>query len=453
MKRNRLNLVFPAMLVAVAGTGFLASTHAQEQQPVVAIKAARLIDGTGAAVIENAVILISGGSIQDAGPASRVQIPPGARTLDLGQRTILPGLIDGHAHLTVRGDYRGVAGEHEQQAQPMALQMARVVRNLRVSLMTGVTTFYMAGDANSIEMQTIQAIQEGYTPGPRIYPGGIWISTTAGGGLPEARTINGPWEFRRRVREAYEAGAHHVKLMVVNQMSVGPNRGHPFGPGASNFTEEEIDAAVNEAHRLGMKVTAHASGEQARLALEAGVDSVQHGEALTAELIAMMVQKHVGIVNTYVIGYETFFRDEWSYLDNDANDIRDWYARVRKLMMKERRSDPRLEESIHERWSQIKKAKDAGVLFAVGTDNIQGALPLEIFNLVDSGFTPLEAIGAGTGVGAKVLGIDTEVGTIQKGRFADIIAVNGAPDRNIRDLERIDFLMVGGKDYSALSFK
>jgi imidazolonepropionase-like amidohydrolase len=430
--------------------GLISVMLAQDPEPIVAIRAARLIDGTGTAAIENAVILIKGDRIQDVGPTSRVQIPAGARTIDLGQKTVLPGLIDGHHHLTARGDYRAVEGEHEQLAQPMAIQMARNVRNLRVNLLTGVTTAFMVGDADNTEMHTIKALQEGYMPGPRMYPGGIWVSTTAGGGLSG---VNGPWEFRRRIREAYAAGAHHVKLMVVNHMSVGPNRGRPFSPGVSNFTKEEIDAAVDESHRLGMKVTAHASGDQARLALEAGVDSLQHGEDLTEDLIALMVKKKVGIINTYVIGYEELFRDEWSYLDNGALSVRDWYNCVRKLMSDGRRSSPRLDQSVRERWKEIKKAKDAGVLFGVGTDNVPGALPLEIFNLVDAGFNPLEAIAAGTGVGAKILGIDNEVGTLQKGRFADVIAVNGMPDRNITDLEHVEFLMVGGKDYSSLSFK
>jgi imidazolonepropionase-like amidohydrolase len=446
---KRLPTLFTIALTTLSA-GFIGVMLAQDQEPIIAIRAARLLDGTGAAATENAVILIRGDRIQEVGPASRVQIPNGARTIDLGQKTVLPGLIDGHYHLTARGDYRGVTGEHEQLAQPMAIQMARNVRNLRVSLLTGVTTVYMAGDADDTEMHTMEALKKGYMPGPRVYPGGIWISTTAGGGLSG---VNGPWEFRRRVREVYAAGAHHIKLMVVNQMSVGANRGRPFGPGASNFTKEEIEAAVDEAHRLGVKVTAHASGDQARLALEAGVDSLQHGEALTEDLIAMMVQRKVGIINTYVIGYEELFRDEWSYLDNEALSVRDWYNRVRKLMSDGRRSNPRRDESVRERWKEIKKAKDAGVRFGVGTDNVPGALPIEIFNLVDAGFNPLEAIAAGTGVGAKVLGIDNEVGILQKGNFADIIAVNGMPDRNITDLEHVEFLMVGGKDYSSLSFK
>lgn len=442
----RLFGVFAALLLAEP------TAWAQEEK-VIAIRAGRMLDGTGAPVVEDVVVLVRGDTIDAVGASGDLQLPPEARVIDLGGGTLLPGLIDAHAHVSVRVDSTGIEGELAGMAQPGTRQMTRVPRNLRIQLLSGVTSAYVVGETQNIDIYTRQAVKHGLFPGPRIYPGGLWISTTAGLGPPESLLFNGPWEFRRMVRQQVEAGAHHVKLMVTNGLRIGPNSGHSFEEETSNFTRDEIEAAVDEAHRLGVRVTAHASGAAARLALEAGADSIQHAGGLDDELIDVFLAQDAGLVNTYIIGFGGFFDDEWDWVDNEAAGIVDWPERSRSVVREARLTLPERDRSVRARWQELKRAKDRGVLVTVGTDNIQGILPLEIVNLVDAGFTPLEAITAATGIAAEVVGIDEEVGTIERGKFADLIAVRGRPDEDIDDLFGPIFIMVGGRDFSGLSFR
>ncbi len=445
---KKIASLFPLLLVGLFANG----SECLAQAPV-AIRAGRLIDGTGAPAIENAVVIVVGDRIENVGPATRVQIPSGARVIDLSQYTVMPGLIDGHAHLSIRPDTRGIEGQLAGMEQPDASQMARIVRNIRAQLLSGVTTLYVVGEVHYNDIYTKQAVDDEIIPGPRIYPSGNFITTTAGHGPAEYRKLNGPWAMKEFVRQNYEAGAHHMKLTVTDRARVGPNSGRMYAPGQSNFTREEIEAVVDELHRLGIKATAHANGESIRLALEAGVDSIQHGGNLTEELIDLFLKKNAGFVNTYTIGYQTLFDDEWKFLDTRARNIKEWIERCREVIISERRSNPRRDDFVRGRWKQLKMARDKGVMVAVGTDSMHGLMALEMSNLVDAGFTPLEAIAAATGVAARVLGIDDEVGTIQKGRFADIIAIAGKPDQNIADMAEPRFVMVGGKDFSSLSFR
>jgi imidazolonepropionase-like amidohydrolase len=259
--------------------------------------------------------------------------------------------------------------------------------------------------------------------------------------------------MRTAVRKNYELGAHHIKITLIDGALSGLQRGKKFQGGQSNFTKEEIQALVEEAHRLGMKVTAHASGESIRLALEAGVDSIQHGEQLTEALLGVFRAKNAGLINTFTVGFGRHLDAEWKHLDAEAASISEWIERCRKVIAMKRASDQMLDRAVRSRWRELKMAKDHGVSVGVGTDHMPGLLPLEIITLVDAGFSEIEAIAAATGTNAKILGIDSEVGTVQKGRFADLIAVEGAPDKTIGDLTRVQFIMLRGRERGPLSFR
>ena len=280
----------PSALSPVYGAPAMAAARPAAAQEVTAIRAGRLIDGTGQPARENQVIIVRGDRIEAVGDAATIAIPDGARVVDLSGHTVMPGIVDAHAHLSIRPDIRTLRGQLEGMEQHDAMQMARIVRNIRVQLMSGVTSVYVVGEVHYNDIQASQAVEEGIVPGPRIYPSGNFISTTAGHGPAEYRTTNGPWEMRTFVRQNYEMGAHHMKLTITDRARVGPNNGTPYAPGESNYTKEEIDAAVNELHRLGIEATAHANGESIRLAVEAGVNSIQHGGNLNEEL---MVREHV----------------------------------------------------------------------------------------------------------------------------------------------------------------
>ena len=440
-----------ALLAAILIPAALSALPVAAQE-VTAIRAGRLIDGTGQPARENQVVIVRGERIDAVGDASAVAIPDGARVVDLSGHTVMPGIVDAHAHLSIRPDIRTLRGQLEGMEQHDAMQMARIVRNIRVQLMSGVTSIYVVGEVHYNDIQASQAVEEGIIPGPRIYPSGNFISTTAGHGPAEYRTTNGPWEMRTFVRQNYEMGAHHMKLTITDRARVGPNNGTPYAPGESNYTKEEIDAAVNELHRLGIEATAHANGESIRLAVEAGVNSIQHGGNLNEELMDLMASRDVGFVNTYTIGFQSVF-NEWGFLDNEAGDIRDWLERGRRVHEQElSRNEGRAQRRVA-RLGQLSRSKEKGVKVGIGTDSMHGYMLLEMENLVAAGFTPLEAITAATGLNAEIVGIEDEVGTVETGRFADIIAIDGRPDENIRDMGNVAFIMVGGRDQSALSFR
>ena len=442
----------PSALSPVYGAPAMAAARPAAAQEVTAIRAGRLIDGTGQPARENQVIIVRGERIEAVGDAATIAIPDGARVVDLSGHTVMPGIVDAHAHLSIRPDIRTLRGQLEGMEQHDAMQMARIVRNIRVQLMSGVTSVYVVGEVHYNDIQASQAVEEGIIPGPRIYPSGNFISTTAGHGPAEYRTTNGPWEMRTFVRQNYEMGAHHMKLTITDRARVGPNNGTPYAPGESNYTKEEIDAAVNELHRLGIEATAHANGESIRLAVEAGVNSIQHGGNLNEELMDLMASRDVGFVNTYTIGFQSVF-NEWGFLDNEAGDIRDWLERGRQVHGRALEENPGRAQRRLDRLGQLSRSKEKGVKVGIGTDSMHGYMPLEMENLVAAGFTPLEAITAATGLNAEIVGIEDEVGTVAAGRFADIIAIDGRPDEDIRDMGNVAFIMVGGRDQSGLGFR
>jgi imidazolonepropionase-like amidohydrolase len=272
---------------------------------------------------------------------------------------------------------------------------------------------------------------------------------------------NGPWPMREMVRRNVEAGAHHIKIVVTHGEASGPSVGHPFT--GTNFTKEEIEAVIEEAHRLGVKVTAHAGDlDSERLALEAGADSIQHASNLTTEILDLFVKTKAGIISTYAATMQTRFTPEdFKFLDTQAKNTEDWVARARSILAQANAAAARApavngrtpQQRAQDRYAQLRAARDRGIPIAVGTDNMQGLLHVDIEYLVTAGFTPLEAISAATGTGAKALGIDREVGTLQEGKFADIISVRGKPDQNIQDLTQVNFVMVGGHIFSGMSFR
>jgi imidazolonepropionase-like amidohydrolase len=446
-----------------------ANVAAQDSVPqVTAIKAGRLLDGTTRPAIENAVVVIRGDRIEAVGPAANVRIPADARVIDLTSDTVMPGLINGHDHPTVRAftgpevarqGRNALVQQLNQMGEPPAQQAARGVRDLRVDLLSGVTTEYVVGEVNFNDVHLKKMAQDGVIPAPRMYLSGPWIMPSSG--YDPIPPTNGPWAMREMVRRNVEAGAHHIKVVITHGEATGASAGRPFA--GTNFTKEEIDAVVEEAHRLGVKVTAHAGDvDSERLALEAGADSIQHASNLTPEIMELFIKTKASIVSTYAATMQTHFTPEdFRFLDTQANCPEDWVGRARAILGKvaagaaqapaSNGKTPR--QRTQDRYAQLRTARDRGIPIAVGTDNMQGLLQIDIEYLVDAGFTPLEAIGAATGAGAKALGIEREVGTLENGKFADIISVKGNPDQNIRDLTHINFIMVGGRTFSGLSFR
>ncbi len=421
-----------ALLSAAAGCAEAQeASPPQGAAPVTAIRAGRLIDGSGGPVVENAVIIVRGERIESVGPAAGAVIPGGARVVDLSRHTVLPGLIDGHAH----------PYENLNWGVPDAIRMGYIAQGMRISLLSGTTTYYVLGEIHNMDIVARGLVEQGRLAGPRIYPSGHWILTSRGPwGEVFDETYDGADAIRAKIREQHQAGAHHTKLMLEDGAGSG-----------NNFTREELRAAVEQSHALGMKVTAHAYGDAVRVAMEAGVDAVTHGNNLTPETIDLLKRRRSGIVVTHTIDFQPYYPERWRVAGQTTN-AKEWLQGWRDVLARARR-EPSVERAFRARARELTALKAAGVIVAAGTDNGPGLMQIELEYLVDSGFTPLEAITAGTGATARLLGIDQEVGTIQRGRFADIIAVSGRPDQDIKALDQLSFLMAGGRDLSGLSWK
>ena len=425
------------ILVAAIALFFVPSTHITAQTTTV-IRAARMIDGTGAPTIQNAAIVVTGERIVAAGPATSVQTPAGARVIDLGDVTLLPGFIDAHTHITGRtlGDpMNDLAVVKDYQGYGAILGVANALK----TLMAGFTSIRVVGSPNYDDMALRQAITDGRVPGPRMENAGHLIGITGGHcdengfrpGLieygPKEGIANGVDEVRAAVRYQVKSGADVIKMCATGGvLSEGD------AVGATQYTYEEMKALVDEATKLGRRVAAHAHGtEGIKLAVRAGVTSIEHGSFLDDEGAQMMAEKGTWLVPTLMAG-ETV---EGFAKNGVLKGLRAEKALAAAAAM---RKGVKLAVAHH---VKIALGTDAGVI-AHGTNAHEFSL------MVDwGGLTPMQSLVAGTMGGATLLGWESKVGSIAPGKFADIVAVPGDPLKDIRATEHVTFVMKGGQIY------
>lgn len=400
-------------------------------QDKIAIRCGSLIDGNSQKAISNAVIFIEGDRIIKIG--TRENIPKEYRVIDLKEHTVLPGLIDAHVHPLVFGDDYQVNHLRGSSASK-ALWGLKTVQNW---LNEGWTTLRIAGDADVhyAHFAIRDAINSGHFAGPRIFGAGHYISVTGGGGdinfmAPEQAIIadgliaDGPGEMLKAIRNEIKYGSDWIKIMVTGAfMSAGDN------PQNVHFSEDEIKAAMAEAQRRDVPVMAHAhSTEGIKMAIKAGVRSIEHGTFLDEESIDLMLQYGTYLIPTIYIG-EHFLEEE-----NQSEALSKAIELTKKYRTAYRKMYARA----------IKK----GVKIGVGSDNV-GFPPnfsaKEFGEFVALGMSPMQAIQAGTRINAELLQKETDIGTLEAGKFADIIAVKGDPLKDISELERVVFVMKGGK--------
>jgi imidazolonepropionase-like amidohydrolase len=395
-----------------------------------AVICGKLIDGNGDALLMNRVILVNEGKISAV--TSTNKIPVKAAIIDLSDYTVLPGLIDVHVHPLIAVDDYQVDHLRRSSAEK-SLQGLKVVQDL---LKAGWTTLRIAGDADVhyAHLAIRNAINNGLFIGPRIYGAGHYISVTGGGGdinfvAPEQQVIadglivDGVDALRKAVRTETKYGSDWIKVLVTGAfMSAGDN------PNDVHFSPEELKAVVEEANRRGVPVMSHAhSAEGIKISVNAGVRSIEHGTFIDDETIRLMARKGTYLVPTLAVG--EYYLNEKPHTKALEKFIK--LSKKYKAMQ----------------YKQVTAAIKAGVKVCVGTDYV-GFPPAysarEFSILVELGMTPMQAIRAGTKLNAELLGKEAEIGTIEAGKYADIIAVKGDPIKNISELERVKFVMIGG---------
>ena len=406
---------------------------------VVVLKAARLIDGTGAAPINNAVVVVTDNTITAVGAAGAVNIPANARMIDLGDVTLLPGFIDAHTHLIGRvlGDPAGDdAGVRDFESFAAILSVAHA----RATLMAGFTSVRNVGASGKFDdMALRKAIDEGWTAGPRMMSAGHAIGMRGGhcdenGFRPglfdpgiEEGIADGPDQIRAAVRYQIKYGAD-----VIKTCATGGVLSEGDAVGATQYTFEELKALVDEANKLERKVAAHAHGtEGIKIAVRAGVSSIEHGSFLDDEGARMMKERGTFLVPTL----------------SAAEGVE---GAAKSGVLKGLRAEKALAAAAAARHA-IKLAVANKISIALGTD--AGVVPHgtnahEFVLMVQwGGMSPMDSIMAGTSNGAKLLGWDKHLGTLAAGKWADIVAVPGDPLKDIETMQKVVFVMKNGVVY------
>lgn len=440
MRRSLLHSI--VLLLSVFG---LTATGQQPGAPglptgkgTVVLKAARVIDGTGAEPIRNGAVVVTDDKIVAVGPAASVAVPAGAKVIDLGDATLMPGFIDAHTHIIGR-----VLGDPEGQNSAFrdydSFGAILAVDNARRTLMAGFTTIRNVGAGNFDDLAIRKAINEGWTPGPRILTAGHSLGITGGhcdenGYKPGAADgdyktgiADGPDQVRAAVRYQVKYGAD-----VIKTCATGGVLSEGDAVGATQYTFEELKAMVEEAEKLERKVAAHAHGtEGIKIAVRAGVASIEHGSFLDEEGARLMAQKGTFLVPTLMAG-ETVERF------------------AKSGVLKGHRAEKALAAAAAMRHA-IKLAIANKIQIALGTD--AGVIPHgsnghEFTLMVEwGGMRPLDSITAGTFNAAKLLGLEKTIGSLTPGKSADIVAVAGDPLQNIKTMENTIFVMKNGWVY------
>lgn len=367
------------------------------------VRAKGVIDGTGTGFREGVAVLVEDGRIKALDTPDALE-PAAKTTLNLGETILLPGFIDAHTHITIRP---GEGDQHGQLAQPVLRQALRGVDNVGRMLASGVTTARIMGEKAGIDLEFKRAIAAGEILGPRLFVSGTALSASNGHGAALG-VADGVDEVRKVVRTNLKNGADHIKLFVTGGVS---SRGGDIY--AYHYSRGEIRAAVEEAHRAGCKVAAHAhGGEGVTLCAEEGVDSVEHGGLLTDENIEKMLAAGTDLVLTNTIAFHSEGIEK-----GDAGDpsIIEKMTTVRETIAK-----------------TFERIKASGLRFALGTDSMHGLFGFELEWLVKHGVSPEDAIVAATRRGAEVMSQESELGTLEPGKRADIVALKGNPLENIR---------------------
>jgi len=412
---------------------FGVAVQAQEAKAppkTIVVKAAHLVDAKAGRVLDQQTVVIVGERIEKVGPAKDIQVPAGATVIDLGPATLLPGLIDAHVHLTADPQDSG----YKSLGISVPRQTLTGAKNARLTLEAGFTAVRDVGAAGYSDVALRDAIEAGDIPGPRMLVSGPALGSTGGHcdenllapefGHHEEGVADGVPAVLAKTREVIKYGADVIKFCASGGVF---SKGDL--PGTTQYSPEEMSALVEEAHRQGRKVAAHAHGTQAIIdAVKVGVDSIEHGSLIDDEG-ARIMKEH----GTYLVA--DIYNDEFIIGQGKKFGFTD------EMLEKERMVGQQGREG-------FRKAARAGVKIAFGTDAgvyPHGGNAKQFAYMVKYGLTPMQAIQSATVNAADLLGWSDHAGSIEPGKFADLIAVEGDPLKDITALEHVKFVMKGGE--------
>lgn len=398
------------------------------------IKADKIVIGNGDA-LEHAAVVVNNGRISQIGES--IPVPPDAQVIHLKGSTLLPGLVDAHSH--AGEDSCREEGISQQHLQPDARKALRGYVSLQKDLRCGTTTIRLLGDGfGCLDKHLREAISAGEIEGPHILAACMALRPSNGTAPEIGFAADGADEVRKRVREAIFSGADVIKLFISNVSRGSSYLDYLKGDltRISSYTYPEIAAAVEEAHRSGLKVACHClGGDVVQWALKAGVDSLEHCNLITSEDIDHFLENHAFISDPNL---HLFFDPEKGF-ESAANKTHKWNE---------------LPEWWHEKVyaarentrTVFREALKRGVPFALGTDLNHGGLWLECKYFVQEiGATPMQAIQAVTLNGALCCGIEDQAGSVEVGKRADLISVDGDPTKNILQMKQVGFVMKEGR--------
>ena len=435
---SRLSYVLATITVASALSAQQPAPQPAPPPTPIVLRAARLVDGSGSAPIANGIVVVTGNRITAVGRSGAVTVPANAQTIDLGDATLMPGLIDAHTHIS--GRILGDPGNDLESVKDYDTYGAVLsVVHAQRTLMAGFTTIRNVGAEHWADLALKKAINEGKVRGPRMQGAAHSLGITGGhcdnnafkpglmDGDPTTGIADGEDEIRAAVRYQIKYGADLIKTCATGGvLSEGDAVGNV------QYSLDDLRAMVDEAKKHDRKVAAHAHGtEGIKLATRAGVASIEHGSFLDAEGARLMAQNGTYLVPTLMAGEGV----ERAAKDGTLKGLRAEKALAAAAAMR----------------NGIKVAKANGVKIALGTD--AGVIPhgtnaRELRLLVEwGGLTPMEAVVAGTSNAAKLLGWDDRIGTLAAGKLADVIAVPGDITRDVTVAERVIFVMKDGVVY------